>query len=345
MKYIAFIILLYCSIGIQKGISQTQSPNVFPQAIIIDNPMEGGQITVGRGIVNRIFGTVSFDIFNLPNFQYCETEIAIIDIDSTILVRQQGPTFSKDSDFYNQSTVSNAKDFYLDIPTQVLAQLDFNDFATPQKLVIRYKYRVHGDATWSPIPQYNIGEFYTSDVRFGFLLRVVPPTFFGPDIVCNQNNYEIVNPGTIRLENAANIATLTRLGSTNTYRIERIGSASGKVQLISQQRGHVWKKDVVIGTPPPKITGRATVVSGNTYYYAIEKSDPNATLSIDPVVSPGGAPYQISLSGNQITLTTGSLPSNANDYLIRIRATETGECGSATGTLNVRFRGGEGPIH
>lgn len=123
---------------------------------------------------------------------------------------------------------------------------------------------------------------------------------------------------------------------------------SGTVRVSLPGCGVILEKKIERCPPinPPTISGGAsTVWSGNTYYYDVVKSDPNATISIDAVASPG-LPYTINVTGNRITLTTLSIGANVHDYIIRLRATETNICGaSSTGTLNVRYRGGVGPIH
>ena len=62
---------------------------------------------------------------------------------------------------------------------------------------------------------------------------VTPPTTFtGPSSICTDGTYTITNPGTISLENASGIATLTALGN-NQWKVTRIGNNSGLIILKS----------------------------------------------------------------------------------------------------------------
>jgi len=166
----------------------------------------------------------------------------------------------------------------------------------------------------------------------------------GPDQICDEGTYTITNPGTISLENATGIATLTDLGN-NQWKITRTGSSSGEVKIVSTVGTQKYTKSIIVGTKPPQIMGGSpTVWSGNTYYYSVAKSDPSSTLNITAVSGPG-LPYTIKVVGSQIELTTLSIGANVHDYIIRLRASETNSCGtSSTTTYSVRFRGGVGPI-
>lgn len=108
----------------------------------------------------------------------------------------------------------------------------------------------------------------------------------GPSFICNEGTYT-VNAGTVTLENATNIATLSSLGN-NRYIVSRIGSTNGIVNLKSVFNGNAYTKNIVIGTPispTSYIIGQASinapsqgyslysyqvdVVSGNTYQWSV----------------------------------------------------------------------------
>lgn len=170
------------------------------------------------------------------------------------------------------------------------------------------------------------------------------PNFIGPSQTCGEATYTIERPSAITLENATGIASLTALGN-NQWKVTKIGSNSGTVQLVSTSEGKKYSKSIVIGTLPPRISGPQNVTSNNSYSYTVYKTDPNSTLSIDAYAGPG-MPYTLNVVGNQITLNTNSIGGNVKDYFIQLKATETNSCGTSSQTVySVRFRGGDGPIN
>ncbi|KKO91752.1 hypothetical protein AAW12_08810 [Sphingobacterium sp. Ag1] len=170
------------------------------------------------------------------------------------------------------------------------------------------------------------------------------PNFIGPSQLCGEATYTIERPSAITLENATGIATLTALGN-NQWKVTKIGSNSGTVQLVSTSGGKRYTKSITVGTLPPRISGPQTVTSNNSYTYSVYKSDPNSTLSIEAYAGPG-MPYTLNVVGNQITLNTNSIGGNVRDYYIQLKATETNSCGTSIQTVySVRFRGGDGPIN
>jgi len=73
-----------------------------------------------------------------------------------------------------------------------------------------------------------------------------PSVIDGPAQICSEGIYNIFNPGTITLENASNIASLTALGN-NQWKVTRIGTASGIVKLRSVSNGIIFDKTIMIG--------------------------------------------------------------------------------------------------
>jgi len=190
-------------------------------------------------------------------------------------------------------------------------------------------------------------EWFTKTDKHYTTVNLTPvpvTTFVGPDQICDEGTYTITNPDVITLENATNIATLTNLGN-NQYKITRIGSGNGIINIKSTTDNISSFRKVNIGSPSPTISGQNIVWSGNEYYYVITKNDPNSTIDVLQAGGPG-LPYQVEKYGDSgIKLTTSFIGNDVNDYIIRLRVTETNVCGTSGVTnLTVRFRGGVGPI-
>jgi hypothetical protein len=94
-------------------------------------------------------------------------------------------------------------------------------------------------------------------------LDTVPPTSFnGPSQICNEGIYTITNPGTITLENATGIATLTSLGN-NQWKVTRVGAATGAVILRSTSNGKVYNKVIQINSDMKgTVTGASSIKQG-----------------------------------------------------------------------------------
>lgn len=73
-----------------------------------------------------------------------------------------------------------------------------------------------------------------------------PSVIEGPSQICNEGLYTIFNPGSITLENATGVATLTALGN-NQWKVTRVGSASGTVKIRSSSNGKIYEKGINIG--------------------------------------------------------------------------------------------------
>lgn len=100
----------------------------------------------------------------------------------------------------------------------------------------------------STCPQW--GETFKFDI-------VYTPVFTGPSSICSEGIYTITSPGTITLENASGIATLTALGN-NQWKVTNIGGAgvAKTIKLRSASQGKTFDKDIIIGG------GYATAVQG-----------------------------------------------------------------------------------
>jgi len=116
----------------------------------------------------------------------------------------------------------------------------------------------------STCPQW--GETFKFDI-------VYTPVFTGPSSICSEGIYTITSPGTITLENASGIATLTALGN-NQWKVTRIGSPNGVVKLRSTSNGKTFDKEIIIGAKiNGEISGPTTVFPGKIYEYNLILSD------------------------------------------------------------------------
>lgn len=107
------------------------------------------------------------------------------------------------------------------------------------RLVVTYRVR-NSAGTWSD-------DFYNEADAIRVVVKKVTQ-FSGPDKICTEGTYTIINPGTVTIENATNIATLTKIDD-NTYKITRIGGTSnyGVVTLKSIINGITYSKSITIG--------------------------------------------------------------------------------------------------
>jgi hypothetical protein len=71
-------------------------------------------------------------------------------------------------------------------------------------------------------------------------------TVSGPDNICTDGIYKIINPGVISLHDASGIATLTDLGN-NQWKVERVGAASGQISIANSVSGNIYSKRINVG--------------------------------------------------------------------------------------------------
>ncbi|WP_312192025.1 hypothetical protein [Sphingobacterium sp.] len=163
-------------------------------------------------------------------------------------------------------------------------------------------------------------------------LDTVPPTSFnGPSQICNEGIYTITNPGTITLENATGIATLTSLGN-NQWKVTRTGTANGEVNLKSTSNGKIVEKSIVIGTVTKgNIAGNAAIQLGESQIYTLAlngNTDYNWSVSYNPNIT------WTKQSATSIKLsTTGSVPMGWSEN-ITISAQAVGSCGTASNYIS-----------
>lgn len=156
------------------------------------------------------------------------------------------------------------------------------------------------------------------------------PAFSGPESICDEGVFTITNPGTVTLENADNIATLTNLGG-NQYKVTRIGNASGVVILTSTVNNQSHTKEISVGVLKPKsIGGVFTNLNwSNTYIYTVETVKEGEILDIE---KNGQASVVFNrIDNNTFSITTPAEPVQTGPvpwmYTITVQARTVNECG------------------
>lgn len=164
-------------------------------------------------------------------------------------------------------------------------------------------------------------------------------TFTGPSSICDEGTYTLINPGTVTLENAAGIATLTALGN-NQWKVMRIGSAEGTVYLKSSIGVNIYNFPIEINsemkgtmTGPGGIkqgmsgTITFTPLTGNNYTNLAWTVDAGAhtSLQIDPynlkITIPPNYPLYDTYNGDDIIVTVkanGECGLMEKNYVLRI---------------------------
>ncbi|WGQ15047.1 hypothetical protein [Sphingobacterium faecium] len=127
-------------------------------------------------------------------------------------------------------------------------------------------------------------------------------TFTGPDNLCSEATYTLINPGTVTLENASGIATLTALGN-NQWMVTRTGQANGTIKLTSTLNGIKSTKDIKIGAIiNGEISGISTIFPGKYHDYTLILNDNIANYQNITFGIPDGMTMQI-LANNKVRLT------------------------------------------
>ncbi|WP_293879065.1 hypothetical protein [Sphingobacterium sp. UBA1498] len=127
----------------------------------------------------------------------------------------------------------------------------------------------------STCPQW--GETFKFDI-------VYTPVFTGPSSICSEGIYTITSPGTITLENASGIATLTALGN-NQWKVTRMGNAVGTVYLRSTSSGKVFNYPIQVNSEMKgTISGPALIKQGwadRTFTFSPEPGTNYTNISWD----------------------------------------------------------------
>ena len=143
----------------------------------------------------------------------------------------------------------------------------------------------------------------------------------GASSICSEGTYTIVNPGTITLEDADGIATLTALGN-NQWKVTRTGTNAGFVKLKTQNlKGYSVEKVIDVGASF-NISGRPIVNPGQIYTYTVDASLGNVSFFV------GGA-TTLSTTANSVRVKVLNAQNGALPYFY-ISATAQTACGVST---------------
>ena len=309
--------------------AQTSSTAVYAHAFLLDNPLQGLRIQAAdTGVPLTISGTLSININAIKSsFNFATTSIGIYSGKGFLAVAD-GPTFSKASDFQNDSDISKAKPFSFTLQPQLLSDILNN---RPDALfALRYKFTHVGNSSFSPLPGENIGEYYIDKIRYSFEKVRPITTFSGPNAICSEGTYTIANPGTITLENANGIATLTPLGN-NQWKVTRIGN--GKIQLKSTVGSNVYMKDIDVGTPPSVLNGPSIIRTNGMFNFSVSESTIGADVEYT-VMAPDGVEFT-PIDDKNFTLNVITLSTGGSTLMVRVTIKTTNNCGTSQYVKNI----------
>lgn len=159
-----------------------------------------------------------------------------------------------------------------------------------------------------------------------------PSVIEGPSQICSDGVYTIFNPGTITLENASGIATLTALGN-NQWKITKTNSLGGAVVLKSQQGTKSFNRTIKIDPSylDGIINGPVMIKQSNTdLNYVFEAS--NNQVDFTNMIWSTNNPY---VKLNKVNETTATLtflagfniPSGQTNLNLEITASKSNSCG------------------
>lgn len=344
MKQLFLTLVFLISIVFNSFSQNDDSGNlIYPNNFIISShAIANGKITYEFTplTVKGSFGMTVTDIYK-PYFSEIKTAIYLVKLDgSSGALMTTGPTFTK-ADFivsgytYNFSKI---KEFSINIPGSF--QFDLGTY----KLAILYQYHFNPavnlpnltTAGWAPTVTHG-KEWYTHNKTYGFSRQIPPTTISGPGTLCEEGNFTILNHGTVTLENASGIATLTALGN-NQWKVTRTGQANGHVVLKSiNSNGLATEKNIIIGTMTSgTISGQASLQLGESRTFTLnllDNTDYIWSINYNPnVILTKNSATSITLS------TTGSVPMGWSENII-IRAKAVNNCGTAANevTKTIKF--------
>jgi hypothetical protein len=166
---------------------------------------------------------------------------------------------------------------------------------------------------------------------------IPPASFNGPSQICDEGIYTITNPGTITLENASGIATLTALGN-NQWKVTRTGTANGIVKLRSTSNGKIFEKDIVLGIPAPTISGTSQINTVGEYNYIVSRNTPGSTIEYNLML--GGDVELIPVSDTEFKIKVVNPNTSGSNMIVKVRARETNSCGTSSYTIkNITLNG------
>lgn len=156
-----------------------------------------------------------------------------------------------------------------------------------------------------------------------------PSVIEGPSQICTEGIYSIFNPGTITLENNSGIATLTSLGN-NQWKVTRVGTTSGVIKLKSTLNGKNFDREIIVGSPPPKINGPTEITTVGDYLYTVTRSSPGSTIEYNKML--GDAEF-IPVDETSFKLRISTPNTSGSTMIVRVRARETNSCGTSNYTI------------
>jgi len=156
-----------------------------------------------------------------------------------------------------------------------------------------------------------------------------PSIIEGPSQICTEGIYSIFNPGTITLENSSGVATLTALGN-NQWKVTRVGTSSGILKLRSTLNGKNFDREIIVGSPPPKINGPTEITTVGDYLYTVTRSSPGSTIEYNKML--GDAEF-IPVDETSFKLRISTPNTSGSTMIVRVRARETNSCGTSNYTI------------
>lgn len=191
---------------------------------------------------------------------------------------------------------------------------------------VKFKYREKTNGAWTAY-RYSSKNFNTA---YDMPPVVTPVTeITGPDNLCTEATYTITNPGTISLENAAGIATLTALGN-NQWQVTNNG-LGGDVTLKSTNGSKSYTKKIRVGAYAKIVYNGGNSMPGgaNAEIYADDVTGGTYTWSVV-----GGVIVSGKYSQNVIVKPNAN-PSNKVSNNFSVSLTYTNSCG--TSYLNASY--------
>lgn len=272
------------------------------------------------------FGITVSEIYK-PYFSEIKTTLVLISYGSEKDLSFPGPSFTK-SDFITNGytyNFSKIKNFSIDLSGRYLSnyvlQLQYEYYFNPAVNLPNQT-----TAGWAPTVTHGIPS-YVHSKTYSFSYEEPPTIFSGPESICDEANYTILNPGDMSLENANGIATLTVLANKE-WKIKRIGQGSGIINLKSIRGNKTYIKKISIGAVKPGISvGTSAMYGGESRTFTVMSTDANSTLNVS--LDGGKIAKLVKLSGSTYEIVTQPFSVNSNDYKLRIKATQVNSCGTS----------------
>ncbi|EFK58358.1 hypothetical protein ACFU8T_18500 [Sphingobacterium spiritivorum] len=349
MKKLLILIILAIGLVIESVSAQDDNGNlIYPTNFNVNND----QLVNGRIKFDSAFGANSVGISGTCGMivsgvykNYVTKIIAqVVFIDKDGVVKHSAPSM----EFYKSNFMVNG------VMTQIsiAKPFEFNvgrGSMSGGHLELRYKYEFDAAANipnltqsgWAPAVTHN-KEWFIHNKKYE-TIDLARTVFTGPNFICTEGVYNIVNPGNLTLENSANIATLNKIAD-NSYKINRIGNSAGSVTLKAVFQGKTYTKDILVGIPSSlNILSNAggNMQGGATYGFHLEENYPLTSISWNIT---GG----IILSGqgtNNISVKVDPNPFQTYNNL-GISLQYTSDCGNGSGnkTFYIAPSGGTSPI-